>query len=265
MNIHDIKESLVEKVLNNPNAYELVEQKEFTVHESLSSYASYKKISLEDICSIYGFDENMVTNISYTKAIQKSFPEYFKIIKGRIKRQHRQTALKEEMSDKDGSDLKKLLSENTSDLFNLLTVTFPSLRVYKVPNNNLDGNKKRNFLLFFPNYIGTAFDYPMIQFLKETGFSGSTVIRLPIGEGEEIVFALLENKQIDGIINFYSDGASQENWYSFEYILCHNLPDTEKNNIKLLLKDTPKNYHGNGSAGGCSLREIADFLNKLKN
>jgi hypothetical protein len=223
-----IHADIVEKTLKNFYAYNLVNMTDFNVHESIYINSRLIEIPIEKLAAIYGFDEDMVNNILYCREIKKRCrAEFDKISKG---------------------------------------INHPKKRVlnlYKVPGEKTDESKV--FLLIFPSYYNNGFDYPIVKYLEDKGFSGSTVIRVPAISGYGLSHMLhkqLKEKKINVIINFYGDGASENSWYDFEHILYSDLKEPEKTELEKMLKNIPKNQVYS-EFGGFDIAEVNILLQKL--
>lgn len=256
-----IHTDLIKEVLSNFHAYEIVHCTDLQVHSSVSPGANYLHVTIEELADLRGFDMKMVNEILYAREVKFRFPVQFKQALEGITHPPKYAILQK---------LRYLKQEDYEQIFKdenfipRLESRFPSMDIYKVAG--IPSETPKNFIIFFPSYFDEGYDYPMIKFFEEKGFSGSTVIRLRISQDiGNFFYMLLKEKKIDAIINYFTDGASQCNWYDFRDILTRYLLEPDKKEVDGLLKNVPKNLHGQDHQGGFNYREVNEMLEKLKN
>lgn len=258
-----LKTAIIDLVLSNFHAYELVMQTEITLLKSTTSpFASYKKATLEELATLRNFDEQMIANILYTREIKNRFKEQFEEILKPYKAIHfKKVQIYKVLSEMSLQELRNILKEG--DLFATLKNKIPSLDMYTIVN----GKKKYEpitIISFFPCHFDDNYDKAMVDYIGEAGFVGSNVLRLPVTNYiGKFILALLLEKKIDCIINYYTDGESENDWHNFSYHLTYHLTNDQKEEMsKLLTNDkgnVPKNYVNSGF-GGFDNREVMDIL-----
>ena len=256
-----IKEDLILKVLNNFHAREILECKSFTVRLHPDPFASFGPIlTIHSSCVIRNLDEEYFTAIEYSKEIQKRFPIIFNQIADKVPKIESHQYLKEIKK----IDLNEIISHiKEGDLIENLLSIFPTLSTYVVPGNEI--KNKKVFLLFFPYWYNPDYDYSFLLYLKEKGFSGSTVIRLPMHGVSKLVYSLTSEKRIDAILNFYDHGGSCYDWHWNEGQMKRELESFGIDPVPFisLLSLIPKNYYGDSGDGGFNYDDMNNIFQKI--
>lgn len=260
MHIHT---HILEAVLKNYAAYELVHRTDFSVRESITASSLLTTVSVKEQASLYGFDEKMITNILYAREIKKRFELEFNKIKKDIIHLEKKFAY-QELENQTIEQLENILSGD--DLFQNMNNILPFLDMYKVPG---ESKNPKNFILLFPVSLNDGFDYPVIKFLENEGFGGSVALRLRVGSDiAKLLYVLLQKKKVDGIINFYADSGAETYWYNFSrtilYGIVKNGWDSRGTKFENMLDKIPKNVYA-CEGGGFPAQEVrTSVLDPLK-
>lgn len=250
-------------ILNNYAAYELIHKDNFEVRESIAFSSKIVPVSFEEFASIYGFTDEMMTNILYAREIKKRCELEFNKIKQGIVHLEKKFSYRE-LESQSFTQLENALSKG--NFFESIILTYPFLDMYQVPGKS---KNLKNFIVIFPSNLNDGFDYPVVKFLENEGFGGSSVLKLRLGNDiGKLVYVLLQEKKVDGIINFYSDSGYETYWYNFSRTLLYGVVKNGWNSngavFENMLDKIPKNVYA-CEGGGFPVHEVrVSVLDPLK-
>ncbi len=261
MNTLNINNSIVQEVLKNFFASQIIYKTDFLVHETISPFSSHKKVSIEELCLVHDFTEEMNSKILYTREIKRRFPIVFKKLADEI------TSKKwnDHLQKNDNFDLNNIVELFTSKtLKEDLETNFPTIPVYKVPGEKTGPVK--TFIILFPYWHNSnGFDFAALEYLQEKGFAGSVVIRMSMGCIGKILYAIIKKYKIDAFINFYDHGESCNNWHWMEYQIKEELKKYDIVDFLESLNNIPKNKYGTSGDGGIEYKEMDKIFEFFKN
>lgn len=260
MNQITIKKEVVLKVLTNFHARTILELESFLVHIYPNPFSKLEPITIHTLCAIRGLGEDYATDIEYVKETMKRHSNLFNQIASQIPKIEPYQYLK----DIQAIDVNEIITsiKEGSLTVNLLTL-FPTLSTYIVPGEV--HSNKRVFILFFPYWYNSDYDYSVLKYLEKNGFTGSTVIRLPMHGVSKLVYSLIMEKKVDAILNFYDHGGSCYDWHWNQEQMKSELSSFNIDPLEFikLINCIPKNYYGDSGDGGFDFPILNEIFSKL--